>query len=160
MLFNPPLCGPNWTKIPILFCLNQVSVYATSNNIFVLMFKWFLEFGGSRFKTSGGKLVNMGCNGTSVFQGHQTNMTLQFKGKVTPFLNGVHCFAHETNLVLVTLLNINLVCWLEGILQNMYEIFTHNPKYLTEFQFFANIMNLKKTFFFKMWKQGWFPCYL
>jgi hypothetical protein len=58
------------------------------------MFKWFLEFGGSRFKTSGGKLVNMGCNGTSVFQGHQTNMTLQFKGKVTPFLNGVPCVGH------------------------------------------------------------------
>jgi hypothetical protein len=29
----------NWTKILILFCLDQVDVYATSNNIFVLMFK-------------------------------------------------------------------------------------------------------------------------
>ncbi len=57
----------NWTKIPILFYLDQVSVYATSNNIFVLMFKCFLEFGGLRLKTLGGKLVNMGYNGTSVF---------------------------------------------------------------------------------------------
>ncbi len=133
----------NWTKIAILFCLDQVDVYATFNNIFVLMFKWFLEFGGLRLKTMGGKLVNVGCNGTSVFQGHRTNMTLQFKEKVTPFLNGVHCFAHETNLVMLTLSNLDLVCQLEGILQNMYAFFTHNPKKFTNFQNFANMMNLK-----------------
>jgi hypothetical protein len=91
----------------------------------------------------GGKLVNVGCNGTSVFQGHRTNMTLQFKEKVTPFLNGVHCFAHETNLVMLTLSNLDLVCQLEGILQNMYAFFTHNPKKFTNFQNFANMMNLK-----------------
>jgi hypothetical protein len=132
----------NWTKIPILFCLDQVGVYATSNNTFVLMFKCFLEFGGFRLKTLGGKLVNMGCYGTSVFQGHWTNITLQFLKKVTPFLSGVHCFAHETNLDVVTLSDLNLVCRLEGILWNMYAFFTHNPKNFTKFQKFANIMNL------------------
>lgn len=145
----------NWTKIPILFCLDQVNVYATSNNIFVIMFKCFFEFSGLTLKTLGGKLVNMGCNGTSVFQGYQTNMTLQFKEKVTPFLSGVHYFAHETNLVVVTLLDLDLVCQLEGILQNMYAFFTHNPKNFTKFEKFTNIMNLKKNKFFQNVKTRW-----
>jgi hypothetical protein len=70
----------------------------------------------------------MGCNGTSVFQGHRTNKTLQFKEKVTPFLSGVHCFAHGTNLVVLTLSNLDLVCQLEGILQNTYAFFTQPQK--------------------------------
>jgi hypothetical protein len=79
----------------------------------------------------------MGCNGPSVFQGHRLNIILQFKEKVTPFLNGVPCFAHKTNLVVVTLSNLDLMCQLEGILQNMYAFFTHNPKKFTNLQKFA-----------------------
>jgi hypothetical protein len=82
-------------------------------------------------------------------------MILQFKEKVSPFLSGVHCFAHETNLVVVTLSNLDLECWLEGILQNMYAFFTHNPKKFIEFRKFVNIMNLKKNKFFQNVKTRW-----
>jgi hypothetical protein len=54
----------------------------------------------------------------------------------------MNCFAHKTNLVVITLLK--LVCWLEGILQNQYNaFFAHNPKKFGEFQKLANLMNMK-----------------
>ncbi len=61
-------------------------------------------------------------------------MTHQFKEKVAPFLNGVHCFVHKTNLAVVTLWKLDLVHQLEGILQAIYAFFTHNPKKFMEFQ--------------------------
>jgi hypothetical protein len=62
-----------------------------------------LEFGGLGLEKLGGKLVSMGSNGSNVFQGHQTSVTLQFKKNVAPFLSRVHCFAHKTNPMVVTL---------------------------------------------------------
>ncbi len=61
-------------------------------------------------------------------------MTLHFIGKVVRFLNGVHCFVHKTNLVVVTLCKLDLVRQLEGILQALYAFFTHKPKKFMEFQ--------------------------
>ncbi len=39
---------------------------ATSNNVFNLMVKALLNFGGLRLQELGTKLVNMGCDGSSV----------------------------------------------------------------------------------------------
>jgi hypothetical protein len=41
---------------------------------------------------------------------------MQFKEKVNPFFNGVHCFAHKINLVVVTFLELDLVQQLESML--------------------------------------------
>jgi len=69
------------TTIPIILCVDQVDISITSNNIFLLMLKFcWNRDGGIR-----GKLVNMNCDGLKVFQGHQTNMTLQLKEKVAFF---------------------------------------------------------------------------
>jgi hypothetical protein len=53
-----------------------------------------LDFGGLGVEELVGKLVNIVCDGSSVFQGHQTGMTMQFKNKVVPFITRVHCFAY------------------------------------------------------------------
>jgi hypothetical protein len=82
-----------------------------------------LDFGGLRVEELDGKLVNFGCDKFNVFQSHQTSVTMQFRNKVAPFLTGVHCFAHQTNLTIITLSNVPLVHQLEGILQNMYVFF-------------------------------------
>jgi len=65
-----------WTKIPILLCVGFVGVFATSNNIFGLMVKGLLKFGGLRLEELVGKLISMGCNGSYVFQGHQMGVTM------------------------------------------------------------------------------------
>jgi hypothetical protein len=109
-----------WKRIPILLCVESVGVFVTSNNIFGLMVKSLLEFGGLRLEELAGKLVNMGCNGSSIFQGHRMGVTMQFKKVVAPFFNGVHCFAHKMNLTMIILSNLPLWHPLEGVLQSLY----------------------------------------
>jgi hypothetical protein len=92
------------------------------------MVKRMLDFCGLGVEELVGKLVSIGCDGSNVFQGHQTSMTMQFRNKVVPFIIGVHCFAHGTNLVVITLSNVLLVHRLEGILQNMYVFFFSQSK--------------------------------
>jgi hypothetical protein len=65
-----------WKRIPILLCVEFVGVFATSNNIFGLMVKGLLEFGGLRLEELVGKLNSMGCNGSYVFQGHQMGVSM------------------------------------------------------------------------------------
>jgi hypothetical protein len=80
------------------------------------MVKCMLDFGGLGVEKLAKKLVNIGYDRSSVFQGHWTGMTMQFKNKVAPFIIGMHCFAHQTNMGIITLSNVPLVHRLEGIL--------------------------------------------
>jgi hypothetical protein len=66
----------------------------TFDNIFSLMVKCMLDFGGLGVEELVWKLVNIHCDGFSVFRGHQIGVTTQFKDKVVPFIIKVHCFAH------------------------------------------------------------------
>ncbi len=67
-------------------------------------------------------------------------MTLQFKKNGAPFLNGVHYFAHKTNLTVITLCNLEFLHKLEAVLQNLYAFFVHNPKKFFEFQKLTNFI--------------------
>jgi hypothetical protein len=53
-----------------------------------------VTFRGLSVKQLRAKLISMGCNGNSVFQGARASVTTQMKENVAPFLMGVHCFAH------------------------------------------------------------------
>jgi hypothetical protein len=98
--------------IPILLYVEIVIMFATSN-IFVLILKFLFEFDGLGLEELVRKLVSIGCDDRSVFQGgHKTRVTLQFKEKVIPFVIGVHYFAQKINLVVITLFNVLLVHWL------------------------------------------------
>jgi len=59
-----------WRHIPILLCVELIRLFATSNNIFSLMVKCMLDFGGLGVEEIAGKLVNIGCDKFNVFQGH------------------------------------------------------------------------------------------
>jgi nucleoside permease NupC len=108
------------------------------------MVKGLLEFCGLGLEELARKLVNMGCNGSFVFQGHQIGVTMEFKEVVAPFMNGTHCFAHKTSLAMIILSNLPFVHQLEGVLQNLYVFFTHSLKKFLEFQKLANLINIKK----------------
>jgi hypothetical protein len=49
------------------------------------------------------KLICFGINKTIIFQGVKTSVITQLLQKHAPYLNGVHCMAHRTNLVIATL---------------------------------------------------------
>jgi hypothetical protein len=48
--------------------------------------------------------------------------------KYAPFLSGVHCMAHHTNLVVQALSSLSLVSKIERLFTYMHNYFTHNPK--------------------------------
>ncbi len=65
-----------WNLIPILLYVEIVIMSATSN-IFVLILKFLFEFDGLGLEELVGKLVSIGCDDRSVFQGdHKTRVTL------------------------------------------------------------------------------------
>lgn len=45
------------------------------------------------------KLLCFGVNGVNVFQGSKTKVTKQIEDFLAPFLMGVHCVIHCTNLI-------------------------------------------------------------
>jgi hypothetical protein len=44
---------------------------------------------------------------------------------------------------MVTLLELDLVCWLEGILQALYAFFAHGPKKFLEFRKLVELIGTK-----------------
>ncbi len=63
-------------RIPILLWIETIGVLATSYDIFVLLVEGYLDFGGLGLEELGAKLVNMGYDGSNVFQGHQIGVKL------------------------------------------------------------------------------------
>jgi hypothetical protein len=55
-----------------------MGMFATFNNIFGLMLKCLINFGGLGSKDLVGKLVNIGCNGSNMFQGQRIGVIQQF----------------------------------------------------------------------------------
>jgi hypothetical protein len=55
------------------------------------------------------------CDGNNVFQGSQTSVTTQMKEIMVPFVIGVHCFVHRTNLAMLILSKLSLVVHLEAL---------------------------------------------
>ncbi len=60
-----------WRHIPIILCVEAISLSTTFDNIFSLMVKCMLDFGGLGVEELTGKLVGIGCDGFKVFQGHR-----------------------------------------------------------------------------------------
>ncbi len=144
-----------WKRIPICLYVETVSISATSNNTFVFMLKCLLEFGGLRLEELCEKLVNIGCNGNNMFQGHMTGVTQQFKKKVVPFVIGVHYFVHKTNLVIITLLDVPFVNQFKFLLRSFYAFFTHNLKKFAKFQKLVDLLQTKGNKFFWNVKTHW-----
>ncbi len=70
MVVNPFVCGAKWRCIPILQCVEAISLSTIFDNNFSLMVKCMLDFDGLGVEKLVGKLVNISCDGSSVFQGH------------------------------------------------------------------------------------------
>jgi hypothetical protein len=57
----------------------------------------------------------MGYHSSSVFKGSQVGVNTQMKEIVVPFMIEMYYFIHQTNLVVLVLLKLNLVVCLESL---------------------------------------------
>jgi hypothetical protein len=86
------------------------------------------------------QLVSFDADGVSVFQGSRRGVTTQLQNNVAPFMLGIHCMAHRTNLAVEPLSNLPLVSKLEALCHGMYAYFSHNPKRHLKFQKLADVV--------------------
>jgi hypothetical protein len=84
-------------------------------NITIVLLKCMAKYGGLLVEKFGSQWVCIGCDKNFVFQIHYIKVTFQLKYHVIPFLIGVHCMAHITNLVVV-LSKLPLVSYIEFML--------------------------------------------
>jgi len=102
MAFNPPLCGPKLEEDPHPPLCWPNYVLAASNNIFIMILECLLEFGGLRLEELRKKLVNMGCDGSSVLQAIELVSRCANQRKGSFILSGVHCFAQKIHFLVAT----------------------------------------------------------
>jgi hypothetical protein len=78
-----------------------------------------------------------------VFQGIKIGVTIQLKEYNAPFMIGVHCMNHRTNLVVQTLSKMGIVIKIKDVLQSLYAYFSHNLKRSQEFVDLVDIVETK-----------------
>lgn len=105
---------------------------ATFDNLTHLILESLIMFEGLNETKVANKLVYFGANGVIVFQGLKPNVTTQLMQKHVPFVSGVHCMTHHTNIVVQTLSGLTLVAKIKTSLVGMYNFFAHNPNQALE----------------------------
>jgi hypothetical protein len=101
------------------------------------------------------RMVSFGADGVSVFQGSRTGVTTQLKEHDAPFMIGVHCMVHRTNLAVEPLSNLPMVEKLETLCQGLYNYFTMSSKKHLEFQKLADIVETEGLRMCKNVKTRW-----
>jgi hypothetical protein len=91
-------------------------------------------------KQIGERLVCFGVDGVSVFQGSRNGVTMQLQEYADPFMFGVHCMAHRTNLAVQPMSDLPLVAKLESLCQALYAYFNHSSKRSLEFRKLAEMV--------------------
>jgi hypothetical protein len=71
---------------------------ATSDNIKGVILDVMGRYEGFNFFDMASKSICPRCDGDLVFQGIRFGVITQTKEQIAPFLIGVHCVAHRTNL--------------------------------------------------------------
>jgi hypothetical protein len=132
-----------WKWVPILFNLQRVLDGATSTNLTKFIMQNLVEFGSMIEIDLANKLVCFGADGMIVFQGLKNGVTTKLMQNHAPFVSGVHCMAHCTNLAVQTLNNFSLVGKIEIFFASMHNYFAHNPKRHLEANKLAELFECK-----------------
>jgi len=104
----------------------------TSTNLTKLIMWNLVEFGGMIETNVANKLVCFGADGVTNFEGLRYGVTMKLMQNHVPFVSGVHCMAHHTNLVVQTLSNLNLVGKIKSLPASMHNYFAQIPKHHLE----------------------------
>jgi hypothetical protein len=88
-----------------------------------------LQYGGLLKSVIVLKLVSFGANGIWDFKGAKSGVTTQLKEKFAPYMVGVHCVPHQTNLIIQTLSKLPLMFKIEAMLQSIYTYYSLSFKW-------------------------------
>ncbi len=80
------------------------------------------------------------CDDDFAFQGHCMGVHVQIKDTLPLYLMNVHYMVHQTNLVVMVLLQMFLVSPIEAMFHVLHCFFGHNSKEYLELNMFAKIL--------------------
>ena len=100
-------------------------------------------------------LICFGADGASVFQGSRNGVTVQMKEHVAPFMFGIHCMVHRTNLAVEPLSNLPIVGKIESLCQAMFSYFSQSPKHHLQFQKLAELVETDGLYMLRNVKTRW-----
>ncbi len=88
-----------WEQLLILLTLQQVVEGSHVDNLTKVIVESLFLHGGLSKSNMALKLICFGTNNVTTFHSLKTRVIVQLKEKHMPFLLGVHCVVHRTNLV-------------------------------------------------------------
>jgi len=74
---------------------------------------------------------------------------------MAPFMFGIHCKAHRTNLAVRALSNLHVVAKIEALCQAMFPYFSHSPKRHLQFQKLAELVETEGRHMLRNVKTRW-----
>jgi hypothetical protein len=148
----------NWEHRPIHLVVTRLFDGASSSTMLSTLLETLEQYGGLVRPDIAAKLVSFGADGVSVFQGVRTGVTVQLKENHAPFVFGMHCMSHRTNLAVQTLSQVPLVTRIEELLQGLYSFFLHSPKRNQELADLANIVETASQKILRNVKTRWISC--
>lgn len=123
----------------------KLQVNANAENIFELVTKSMKDSLGMTSMEIAKKLVCLGADGASVMQGQRNGLCVRLQTSIAPYMLGIHCMAHRTNLAFKIVSDFEEVSKVETLVKDLYSYFSKSPKRSLEFcQFQEGLTNGKK----------------
>ena len=145
----------DWKRIHVLLTLERVVEGGIADNLTAVIVNVARAYGGLTEQKIREGLITFGADGVSTFQGAKTGVTVQLVTKHAPFMVGVHCMAHRTNLAVQTLSEFEVVRHVEDVLAALYSYFSSSPKRTLEFQKLAACLESKGNKILRNVKTRW-----
>jgi hypothetical protein len=121
-------------RVHILLSLSRSDEENTANAVGRAIQEMVVHHTGINDITLVARIVCLGTDGDSLFQGCRNRVTVNMKAHVAPFMFGVQCIAHRTNLDVKPLSNLPIVAKLEGLCQAMFSYFSQDRNAIWSFK--------------------------
>ena len=145
----------DYKRVPILMSLSHLEQGNLSEAIRETILGMLVHHSGMSALAIASGLVCFGADGVFVFQGSRSGVTTQLKDHVAPFMFGMHCMAHKTNLAVEPLSDLPIVGKIEDLCQAMYGYFSHSPKRHLEFQRLPDVLEIEGRKILRNVKTRW-----
>lgn len=124
----------NCERVPLYLCMQKFDNSSNANVITEMVIRALHTHGGLSREDIAKKCVCVGCDGASVLQGCRSGVCMQLELSYAPFMVGIHCMAHRTNLAGRILSDVQLVSKIEALVHSTYTYFARSPKRWNEFK--------------------------
>jgi hypothetical protein len=130
----------SWKRVLMLLSLHRMVDGGRADVVREMIMSSLVVHGDLSERQIVEKLVCFGADWVSTFQGSRNGVTVQLQKSTAPYIFGVHCMAHRTNLAIEPLSNLPLVNKIESLCKSMHSYFLHSPKRHLEFTKLAEIV--------------------